>query len=416
MYQRVGPKAFKKNLDNIITLTNALDKPQDKFPSIHIAGTNGKGSTGFILAAILQAQGFKTGLYVSPHYKTFRERIRINGKYVPKKFVVDFVEKNKSQFDKIKPSFFEISVAMAFAYFAEQKVDIAIIETGLGGRLDSTNILAQPLLSIITNISLDHQNFLGDTLPLIAKEKAGIIKKNVPIIIGESHPETKSIFEKIANQKNASITFADQHFAFTEINHNLEHTFYKISKDNITQYDKVAVNLHGTFQHQNLQTALQSIAVLNQKYPRFQVSPEAMQKGLFNLKKLTRYIGRWQILQNKPMVLCDSAHNEAGLKAVSTQLQALSYSKLHCVLGFVNDKDVTKALSFFPKQAKYYFAKANIPRGLDAQKLKAIAAESDLKGRAYVSIKNALNAAKRAADEEDLIFVGGSVFTVAEVL
>lgn len=415
MYQRIGPKAFKKDLKNIILLTDALGQPQHKFSSIHIAGTNGKGSTAFTMSAILQAQGFKTGLYVSPHYKDYRERIRIGNQYVSKKFVIDFVAKNKPVLETIKPSFFEISVAMAFTYFAEQKVDIAIIETGLGGRLDSTN-LVNPLLSIITNISLDHQNFLGDTLPLIAGEKAGIIKENTPVVIGESHEETKPVFLETAKKRNAPISFADQIYSVREKSTTLEHTTFEIKKEKEVLFENLEVNLHGKFQQQNLITVLHSLSVLREYHPQFAIDQKAIIKGLYDLKKLTKYIGRWQLLGTEPTILCDSAHNQAGLKIISKQLSDLKYSNLHCVLGFVNDKDVDKALAFFPKSARYYFAKANIPRGLEANKLKAIAASHELHGRTYTSVKNALKAAKRAAEADDVIFIGGSVFTVAEVV
>jgi dihydrofolate synthase/folylpolyglutamate synthase len=415
MFQRVGPKAFKKDLTNIIKLTEALDNPQHKFPSIHIAGTNGKGSTAFTLSAIFQAQGFKTGLYVSPHYKDFRERIRIGSTYVPKKFVIGFVEKQEALFKEIKPSFFEISVAMAFAYFAEQKVDIAIIETGLGGRLDSTN-LVNPLLSIITNISYDHQNFLGDTLPEIAGEKAGIIKNATPVVIGETHSETKPVFEKVAKQKKAPITFADKPFVLKEKNNTLEHTTYDVWKENHLYLEALKVNLSGSFQSKNLKTVFESLAVLQKNHPEYTITEKALRQGLLHIKELTRYIGRWQVLSRNPIILCDSAHNEGGLKITTKQLMEIPHSNLHCVLGFVNDKNVDMPLSFFPKEARYYFAKANIPRGLDAKLLKAAAAGHHLEGKAYSSVKNALKAAKRAAQADDLIFVGGSVFTVAEVV
>lgn len=415
MYQRIGPKAFKKDLTNIILLTNELDKPQDKFPSIHIAGTNGKGSTSFILAAVLQANGFKTGLYTSPHYKDFRERIRIDGQYVSRAFVIDFVEQNKSLFEEIKPSFFEISVAMAFSWFAQQKVDVAIIETGLGGRLDSTNIV-NPLLSVITNISYDHQSFLGDTLPLIATEKAGIIKPQIPVVIGESHPGTEPVFRRISEERQSPIFFADQHWKAELKGKKLEHTIFDINKNGDTQFPDLKVNLKGKFQQKNLITALASLHELGKYHPNYSITEKGLRTGLENLRKLTRYQGRWQILQRDPIILCDSAHNEGGLSIVLEELGSLPFKKLHCVLGFVNDKKLEKALSFFPQDARYYFAKADIPRGLNAQILKEEAKKYRLNGRAYSSVKNALHAAKRAAQPEDLIFVGGSVFTVAEVL
>lgn len=415
MYQRIGPKAFKKDLNNIILLTNALDKPQTKFPSIHIAGTNGKGSTAFTIAAMLQANGYNTGLYTSPHYKDFRERIRVNGIYVPHHFVIEFVETNKSLFEKIKPSFFEISVAMAFSWFARQKVDIAVIETGLGGRLDSTNII-DPLLSIITNISFDHQNFLGDTLPLIAGEKAGIIKPNTPVVIGETHPETKPVFEQIAQKHNTPIYFADQFVEASQKDQTLEHTDFDVFKNNQPWYQDLKVNLHGAFQQKNLVTALTGLSMLEKYHPEFRIEEVGIRAGLEHLKQITQYIGRWQVLQKDPVVLCDSAHNERGLQIVTEELRKMNYGQLHCVLGFVNDKKLDKVLAFFPKEARYYFAKADIPRGLEAKILQEEAEKFGLYGKAYASVKGALKAAKRAAKPEDLIFVGGSVFTVAEVV
>ncbi|KAA3622080.1 MAG: bifunctional folylpolyglutamate synthase/dihydrofolate synthase [Bacteroidetes bacterium] len=415
MYQRIGPKAFKKDLNNIILLTNALDKPQTKFPSIHIAGTNGKGSTAFTIAAMFQANGYNTGLYTSPHYKDFRERIRVNGIYVPQHFVIEFVETNKALFEEIKPSFFEISVAMAFSWFARKKVDIAVIETGLGGRLDSTNIV-NPLLSIITNISYDHQNFLGDTLPLIAGEKAGIIKPDTPVVIGETHPETKPVFEQMAQKQNAPIYFADQFVEVSQKLQTLEHTVFDVSQNGQPWFQDLKVNLHGIFQQKNLVTALAGMSILEIYHPEFQIEKVGIQAGLEHLKQITQYIGRWQVLQKDPVVLCDSAHNERGLQIVTDELRKMDYGQLHCVLGFVNDKKLDKALAFFPQDARYYFAKADIPRGLDAKILQEEANKFGLKGKAYASVKGALNAAKRAAKSEDLIFVGGSVFTVAEVV
>ncbi len=415
MYQRIGPKAFKKDLNNIILLTNALNKPQTKFPSIHIAGTNGKGSTAFTMAAMLQANGYNTGLYTSPHYKDFRERIRVNGIYVPHHFVIEFVETNKSLFDEIKPSFFEISVAMAFSWFARKKVDVAVIETGLGGRLDSTNII-NPLLSIITNISYDHQNFLGDTLPLIAGEKAGIIKPNTPVVIGETQPETQPVFRQKAQKQNAPVYFADQFVKAVQKDQTLEYTIFDVFKNDQSWYQDLKVNLHGVFQQKNLVTALTGMSVLEEYHPEFQIEEVGIRAGLENLKQITQYIGRWQVLQKNPVVLCDSAHNESGLQIVTDELGKMKYRQLHCVLGFVNDKKLDKALAFFPRDAKYYFAKADIPRGLDANILQAEALKFGLPGEAYASVKGALNAAKRAANPEDLIFVGGSVFTVAEVV
>lgn len=416
MFQRVGPKAFKKDLTNIVALAEAIGNPHEKFPSIHLAGTNGKGSTAHMIAAILQERGFKVGLYTSPHYRDFRERMKINGEYISKRAVVDFVEHNKRIFESIKPSFFEITVAMAFQFFASEEVDIAIIETGLGGRLDSTNII-NPLLSIITNISFDHMNFLGDTLPLIAGEKAGIIKPNVPVVIGEKHPETEPVFVKKSRQENAPIYFAEDDLSAKYVNQNSTHTFYDISKNGALFIQNLRLNLHGEYQAKNLITALKSITVFDEKYPQFNAkSDDKKWHGLTNLKSLTNMIGRWEILSENPTILCDSAHNIAGISAAMNQLSAMEFEQLHIVLGFVSDKPLNEVLELFPKSAKYYFAKPNIPRGLNAKKLKELVAPFGLKGRTYVSVKNALKAAKRSADKDDLIYVGGSIFVVAEVV
>lgn len=414
MFQRVGSAAFKKDLTNITALCKHFGQPQNKFPSIHIAGTNGKGSTTHLLGAMLQASGLKVGLYTSPHYKDFRERIKINGKLISKRHIVDFVAANKDVFEKIKPSFFEITVALAFDYFAQQKVDIAIIETGLGGRLDSTNILT-PLLSVITNISYDHQQFLGDTLPLIAGEKAGIIKPNVPVVIGETQKETKGVFVKTAKENKAPIVFADRNISVVERDVKAHHTNYYV-KGRVYNFNNLVVNLMGNYQQKNITTALQAIAVLNKIDAVPHISESAIQTGLRKLKDLTYFLGRWQKLGEEPTIICDSGHNQAGVQQILQQLAKIDYQQLHFVLGMVNDKDIGKILKMFPKNARYYFVKANIPRGLDAKILKEKANEFDLKGRVYSSVKNGLRAAKRRAEKEDLIFVGGSTFVVAEVV
>ncbi len=416
MFQRVGNTAFKKDLTNILALCKAIDDPYKQFPSIHLAGTNGKGSTAHILAAILQANGKKVGMYTSPHYKDFRERIKINGQLVSKKYIVDFVDTHRRLFEEIQPSFFEITVAMAFDYFAKQKVDVAIIETGLGGRLDSTNIIT-PLLSIITNIGYDHQQFLGDTLPEIAAEKAGIIKASIPVVIGETHPETKSVFIEQAAKKKAPLLFADQLMNVTIKETTAHHTLFHIaSKKESTFPSSLKVNLTGNYQAKNLATALQAIAVIRENKLISNISDEAVIEGLANLKERTYFIGRWQQLGANPTILCDSGHNVDGLRTVFEQLKGIDYTQLHFVFGMVKDKDPSKVLSMLPTSAKYYFAKANIPRGLAAKELQKEAKKHHLKGRAYVSVKNALKAAKRQAKRTDLIFVGGSIFVVAEVL
>ena len=412
MFQRVGSQAMKKDLTNIKLLCEHLGNPFEKYPCIHIAGTNGKGSTAHVMSAILQEHGYKVGLYTSPHYRDFRERIKIDGKYVSRKYVVDFVENNKSVFEKIKPSFFEITVALAFDFFAKEKVDIAIIETGLGGRLDSTNIIT-PILSVITNISFDHQQFLGNTLKKIAGEKAGIIKKNIPVVIGETQEEIISVFEKKAKTKKSEITFADQNYQVKKKSENLTHTTFDILKGGRPLFSNQKINLHGAFQARNIATALQLIDSLPDN---FSIKKSKVASALINLKSLTNFKGRWQVLQKDPIVLCDSAHNEAGLNLAMSQLKSLKVNDLHFVLGMVNDKLIEKMLSFFPKDAHFYFCKPDILRGLDVEILTQKATELGLKGRAYSSVKNALRAAKKKAGKKDLVYVGGSTFVVAEVI
>lgn len=412
MFQRIGPPAFKKGLGNTLALLDALDNPQQHFLAIHIAGTNGKGSVAHLLAAILQASGYRTGLYISPHYKDFRERIKVNGQYVSKAYVVDFAARNRDLFDRIQPSFFEITVAMAFDYFAKQKVEVAVVETGLGGRLDSTNVLT-PVLSIITNISFDHQQFLGDTLPLIAAEKAGIIKSGVPVVIGETHPETKPVFVAKAAEMEAQIVFADEHWHAAWKGETGTHSSYDLGHEGKLELLDVEVNLHGRYQSKNLQTVAQAVDLLKNT---FDISAQNLRDGLSNLKTLTKFMGRWQVLGTHPAIICDSAHNEGGLKLTLEQVAQYPYDNLHIVMGTVSDKELKPVLELFPKHARYYFCKANIPRGLDAKQLQARASEDGLKGRAYISVKRALQAAKRQAKPGDLIFVTGSIFVVAEVL
>jgi len=419
MFQRIGPAAFKKDLTNTLALAEHLGNPQHKFPCIHVAGTNGKGSVSHMLAAICQAAGLKTGLYISPHYKDFRERIKINGNYIPKTQVVDFVEINKKTIEKIEPSFFELCVVMAFDHFAREQVDIAIIEVGLGGRLDSTNIIT-PQLSVITNISYDHQNMLGDTLTLIAGEKAGIIKPGVPVVIGETHPESAPVFLKKAGETGSAIVFADQVFRLSEkpsadtAGLLPQSSQYDVFKNDLPFLQDLELETAGPYQQKNLVTALQAWDLLRPQIP--DLNEPALRHGLKHLKSLTRFIGRWEIIGQNPTILCDSAHNEAGLKVTFAKIKTLNFKKLHIVTGFVNDKSVEDVLDLFPTAAQYYFAKADIPRGLEAAVLKEKAAVVGLHGRAYSSVPNALKAARRAAAAEDMIVVIGSIFVVAEVL
>lgn len=413
IFQRVGKQAFKKNLGNITALCTHLGQPQAQLKSVHIAGTNGKGSTAHILAAILQTAGYKVGLYTSPHYRDFRERIKVNGEYISEQQVASFVTNNKSYFEALKPSFFEMTVAMAFNHFHQEQVDIAVIETGLGGRLDSTNIL-KPLLSIITNIGMDHEAMLGNTLPLIAEEKAGIIKKNTPVLIGETHPETAPVFIQKAAEENAPITFVDQVLQAKKIAQKHRVVTYEISSEtyplNIKQLD---LDLIGNYQQHNLKNALVATQFLRKQ---FNISNKQIKTACANVQGIVKILGRWQIMAESPLTICDSGHNEHGLKYVAQALQELDKEQLHFIFGTVSDKDLAKVLTILPQDAIYYFCKANIPRGLDAKTLQIEAKKFGLDGKSFDSVKEAFEAANTAASKKDCIFVGGSIFVVAEVI
>ena len=415
MFQRVGPAAFKKDLSNTLALCDYLGNPQLNFKSIHLAGTNGKGSTAHLLSAVLQEMGLKVGMYTSPHYKDFRERIKINGQYIPKKAVTKFVQTNKEAFNKIKPSFFEITVAMAFQYFSDQEVDIAIIETGLGGRLDSTNIIT-PLISVITNISFDHQQFLGNTLTAIAGEKAGIIKPNVPVVIGERQEETSTVFVKKAKKENAPIHFAAEIYSARLLESNAVHSTYDILRKGKIWAKALPVNIHGPYQKKNIVTALMIIEILNELGHFPKISIDQISGGWAKIKITTRFLGRWQLLGQHPTIIADSAHNEGGLRIVLDELATISHQQLHLVFGTVSDKEVATIFPLFPKNATYYFVKADIPRGFEAAPLQAAAAPFGLHGKAYLSVRRGLAAAKRKAHPNDLIVVLGSIFVVAEVI
>lgn len=396
MYQRIGASAYKADLGNTIALCGLLQNPEKRFRSIHIAGTNGKGSTSHMIASVLQSAGFKTGLYTSPHLKDFRERIKINGKMIPKSYVSEFVHHNKKAFEDIQPSFFEYTAVMAFQYFADEKVDVAVIETGMGGRLDSTNVIT-PLLSVITNISKDHTAFLGDTLPKIAGEKAGIIKPGVPVVIGETQPVTSEIFIQKAKETGSKIFFADQ----------------LLPLDIILELIDEAP-LKGLYQHKNIVTSYQAIRILIES--GFSITEENIHHGYKNVIRQTGLQGRWQRIPGKPKTICDVGHNEAGISYILEQLKTEKFDRLHWVFGMVNDKDADSILKLLPDSAIYYFCKANIPRGLDAEELQKKASNFGLKGDVYLSVKEAFHAAKSAAGDQDLVFVGGSTFIVAEVL
>lgn len=413
MFSRIGVAAYKKDLHNTIEFCRALGDPQHKFKSIHIAGTNGKGSTSHMIAAVLQEAGYKTGLYTSPHIKDFGERIRINGLMIDREFVIDFVQRTKHLSDEINPSFFELTVAMAFDYFAKEKVDIAVIETGLGGRLDSTNVIS-PLLSVITNIGYDHTNILGNTIPEIAFEKAGIIKENTPVIIGESLPETATIFEKKAAEMNAEIFFTQQKYVVQNIESTGSFLICTILNTINNEISKVQTCLTGLYQSKNICTVLQAIDVLNKI--GFIVTEKAINSGLEQVKKLTGLSGRWEIIQSRPTVILDVAHNEDGIKQVLQQLN-VNYpaSHIHFVLGFVHDKDVSKVLALFPVDATYYFTNAHIPRALPYETLMQIASSHHLKGTGFDEVNEAIEQAKSNAAEKDVIMVCGSFFIIAEV-
>lgn len=415
-YQRKGPAAYKASLDNTLALDKMFGHPHRKFRSVHIAGTNGKGSVSHMMAAILGQAGYKTGLYTSPHLKDFRERIRVNGEMVPKTFVTSFVERfldlNKDV--QLEPSFFELTVLMAFEYFASENVDVAVIEVGLGGRLDSTSII-QPVLSVITNISFDHVALLGDTLGKIALEKAGIIKRSIPVVIGETHPQTSVIFEGIAREKNAPIIFADQQFKsdYSMISIDQRQLFNLRNLDGIL-FENLRLDLLGKYQSKNICTLI--CALLELQKADFQLPEEAIRSGLENVIGLTGLLGRWQTIGANPRIICDTAHNEAGIREVVSQLSQIPKKKLHIVIGMVNDKDITGILKFLPKEAVYYFTKASVPRALNEKQLMQMATFFGLNGAAFEDVQSALNEAKMYADKDDLIFIGGSTFVVADAL
>lgn len=420
MFHRIGAAAYKANLDNTLSICHLLGNPEKKFRSVHVAGTNGKGSTSHFIASILQRAGYKTGLYTSPHLKDFRERIKINGKMIPKDRVVDFVERYKAGFEKIQPSFFEWTVGLAFDHFANEKVDIAVVEVGLGGRLDSTNVLT-PLVSVITNISNDHAGLLGNTLTKIAAEKAGIIKREVPVVVGEFQKEVSSVFIDKAKQERSPLIFADD---FLEVKNtkqvwekgNMLLTGQLYLKNVKTASFPFKSGLPGQYQAKNICTAIATVHLLN-SYLEINISQETIAEGLMNVVTQTGLHGRWEVLQHKgPMVVADIAHNEAGIEEVLKQIRLTPHKGLHIVFGAVNDKDVPAILKLLPKKAVYYFCKAAIPRAMDEKELFRLAEKAGLKGKFFSSVKKALLSAKKNAGKNELIFIGGSTFVVAEVL
>jgi dihydrofolate synthase / folylpolyglutamate synthase len=409
MFSRMGSAAFKKDITNTFLLCERLGNPHKKFKSIHVAGTNGKGSVSHMLAAIFQTAGYKTGLYTSPHLYDFRERIKINGEMCDKDFVVDFVQRIQPAIEEIQPSFFEITVAMAFDFFEQQKVDIAIIEVGLGGRLDSTNVIT-PELSVITNIGWDHMNLLGNTLEEIAFEKAGIIKENIPVVIGEKKKETENIFRNIASQKQSSIYFTEENFSVTDFR--LLNNLIEVSvADKNSSTVNYQLDLAGIYQTKNILTVLQAVELLTE----WNISRENIQTALKNVKQLTGLHGRWEVIHEDPTIVLEVAHNKDGIQQMLQHLQKISFNKLHLVVGIVKDKDVDAVLELLPKEANYYFTQAHIPRALNAQILKTKASELSLSGNHFDDVNTALQQALINSSKDDLIVVCGSIFLVAEV-
>lgn len=411
IFSRTGAAAIKEGLGNIAELCASLGDPQKKFPTIHVAGTNGKGSTSHMLAAIFQVAGYKTGLYTSPHLHDFRERIRIDGEMISEQQVIGFVDRINPLIEKLQPSFFEVTVAMAFDLFASQAVDIAIIEVGLGGRLDSTNIIT-PELSVITNISWDHMNLLGDTLEKIATEKAGIIKKSVPVVVGELDERTAAIFELAAHRMEAEIVFASDHRLVTDWQYDDHFMVAEVSRLHSDVKSTYKLDLPGIYQHKNLVTVLEAVKLLEEKW---KIEEAHVQKALMQVKKLTGLYGRWETIHLHPRIVLDVAHNEAGISSLVEQIELSSFHNLRIVIGMVKDKEIDVVLSLLPGKAKYYFTKATIPRALNENELQAKAREYELNGHAYPNVNDALRAALNESNADDLILVCGSVFVVGEV-
>ena len=413
MYQRIGASAYKADLNTTIEIINYLDNPQHSFKSIHIAGTNGKGSTSHSLASVFQEAGYKTGLYTSPHLRDFRERIRINGEMIPENEVVEFIEKHKNKLEELELSFFEMTVAMAFDYFRKEKVDIAIIEVGMGGRLDSTNVI-NPELCVITNISLDHVKFLGENEGQIAVEKAGIIKPETAVVIGETQEGSKDVFIETAKEKNSPIFFADKIMECKKDDtYSIEYQKFDIYKNNELYLKDLKYPLLGNYQKKNLATVICALDILKDS---FKIEETHIINGLANVVKNTSLMGRWQVINRNPLAIADTGHNVAGINEVNRQLAETKYNKLHFVLSVVNDKDIDGILQLLPKEAEYYFCKADIPRGLSADILAEKAINCGLQGKVYESVHQAYSTALGNAQEGDLVFVGGSNFTVAEVV
>ena len=413
-FHRIGKPAYKSNLDNTLLLDSYFGHPHKKYRTVHVAGTNGKGSVSHMTASVLQEAGFVTGLYTSPHLKDFRERIRINGEMIPKREVTAFVEKHGKIIARHKPSFFEMTVAMAFDYFARKKIDIAVIETGLGGRLDSTNII-NPVLSVITNIGYDHTDLLGNTLVKIAAEKAGIIKSNTPVVIGESQPETKHIFQTAAAKAGSEIIFSDSNFScfLKELNLITGERKYSVKEKSTDRTITGVTPLGGDYQSKNLQTVFQVFKCLE---GTLGLTEQNLTAGIRRVVLNTGLNGRWQIIERNPLTVCDTGHNREGIEYVVRQISGIPKTGLHIIIGFVRDKDISSMLPLFPPEARYYFTKAPVPRAMDEKALQTEALRFNLKGECYDDVKKALVAARRAATDTDMIFIGGSTFVVAEVI
>ena len=413
MFSRIGKAALKPDLTNTLKMCAVLGDPQHKFKSVHIAGTNGKGSTSHSLAAVFQGAGYKTGLYTSPHLIDFRERIRIDGQMISKEWVIGFVEKTRHMIEEINPSFFEITVAMAFAAFAEAGVDIAVVETGLGGRLDSTNVIT-PILSVITNISYDHKDLLGNTLAEIAAEKAGIIKPEVPVVIGEQNDETERVFFEKSIHNHSPLYYAESFWDMVRVKQDVKYQYYKAVNKATSEISTIKTDLKGNYQQHNIKTILTAVELLS--YKGFKVNIEDAMEALQDIKVTTGLRGRWDILQSTPLIVCDVAHNQAGLNEVLTQWNQVEAAKKHIVIGFVKDKEVAEVLPLFPKDASYYYCNANIIRAMPSNDLEELAKNAGLTGVAYSSVEEAVSAATGEMGVDDALLITGSFFIVGEAM
>ena len=415
MYQRVGKAAYKHDLGKTTDLDRHFGYPHKQFKSIHIAGTNGKGSVSHTLASVLQEAGYKTGLYTSPHYLDFRERIKVNGQPVSKEYVIDFVAKNKDYFERLKPSFFEMTVAMAFEYFKDMQIDVAVIEVGMGGRLDSTNIIT-PEVSVITNIGYDHMQFLGNTLTQIAAEKAGIIKPGIPVVIGEMPPAVRNVFLEKATEKNAPIFLASQIFTVgrSRVSYTENRQYFDILRQGGKYIDNLSFGLLGEYQKYNVPVILETLEIL--KLKGFNINDTQVKNGFDKVVTNTGIMGRWQTVSVNPLIILDAGHNEDGIKNVVEQIKNTNYKNLHFIFGTVNDKEVNKILRLLPTKAFYYFTQASVPRALNASELREKALSAGLEGKAYNTVDQAIEAAINNAGKNDLIFIGGSTFVVADAL